>query len=80
MYPEPRAIIHISMMHARRALSCACLALQQVVNPSDEKFRRLRLSNPKIAATITKVSSASLLFLRLPAHEMPVTGTTFDRC
>jgi hypothetical protein len=32
------------------------------VNPSDEKFRRLRLSNPKIAAAITKASSQLCAF------------------
>ncbi len=32
--------------------------LWQVVNPSDDKYRRLRLSNPKIAATIVDVPGA----------------------
>ena len=30
----------------------------QVVNPTDDKYRRLRLSNPKIATTIVGVPGA----------------------
>ena len=30
----------------------------QVVNPNDDKYRRLRLSNPKIAATVADVPGA----------------------
>ena len=31
---------------------------RQVVNPGDEKYRRLRLSNPKIAAALVDVPGA----------------------
>ena len=31
---------------------------RQVVNPSDDKYRRLRLSNPKIAAALVDVPGA----------------------
>ena len=36
---------------------CSAFFLQ-VVNPGDDKYRRLRLGNPKIAATIAEVPGA----------------------